>query len=80
VVFIFTLANSTAVLDQTYLQIVIRSIVFAAITAVICLLMGYPVAYYIGRAPKSGATRCSCWSWSPSDQLPDPHLRLGDRS
>ena len=53
VVFNFTLANYTAVLDQTYLQIVIRSIVFAAITAVICLLMGYPVAYYIGRAPEA---------------------------
>lgn len=52
VVFNFTLANYAAVFDQTYLQIVIRSIVFAAITTAICLLMGYPVAYYIGRAPE----------------------------
>ena len=53
VVFNFTIANYTAVLDQTYLQIVVRSIVFAAITTAICLLMGYPVAYYIGRAPEA---------------------------
>src|SRR5262245_5706594 len=52
VVFSFTLENYLAVLDPTYLQIVIRSIVFAAITTAICLAMGYPVAYYIGRAPE----------------------------
>ena len=52
VVFNFTLENYAAVFDQTYLQIVIRSIVFAAITTAICLAMGYPVAYYIGRAPE----------------------------
>lgn len=50
VVFNFTLQNYLGVLDQTYLQIVIRSIVFAAITTVLCLIMGYPVAYYVGRA------------------------------
>jgi len=52
VIFSFTLENYAAVFDQTYLQIVIRSIVFAAITTAICLVMGYPVAYYIGRAPE----------------------------
>jgi spermidine/putrescine transport system permease protein len=52
VVFNFTLQNYAAVFDQTYLQIVIRSIVFAAITTAICLAMGYPVAYYIGRVPE----------------------------
>ena len=53
VVFRFTLANYAAVLDQTYLQIVVRSLVFAAATTVICLFLGYPVAYYIGRAPEA---------------------------
>ncbi len=50
VVFNFTIANYAAVLDPTYLKIVIRSIAFAALTTVICLVTGYPVAYYIGRA------------------------------
>ena len=53
VVFNFTLDNYAAALDPTYLQIVIRSIVFAAITTVLCLAIGYPVAYYIGRAPEA---------------------------
>jgi len=51
-VFSFTLKNYTAVLDATYMQIVVRSIVFAGLTTAICLLMGYPVAYFIGRAPE----------------------------
>ena len=39
-------------LDATYLRILIRSIVFAATTTLLCLIIGYPVAYYIGRAPE----------------------------
>jgi spermidine/putrescine transport system permease protein len=50
VVFNFSLQNYRGVLDQTYLQIVVRSIMFAAITTLLCLIMGYPVAYYVGRA------------------------------
>ena len=50
VVFTFTLANYAAVFDPTYLQIVVRSILFAGLTTAICLAMGYPVAYFIGRA------------------------------
>jgi spermidine/putrescine transport system permease protein len=53
VVFNFTLDNYTAVLDPTYLQIVMRSLGFAAITTILCLVVGYPVAYYIGRAPEA---------------------------
>src|SRR5512144_3131762 len=49
VVFNFSLQNYRGVLDQTYLQIVVRSIMFAAITTLLCLIMGYPVAYYVGR-------------------------------
>jgi spermidine/putrescine transport system permease protein len=50
VVWEFTLSNYAAVLDPTYLRILVRSIVFAAATTAACLLVGYPVAYYIGRA------------------------------
>jgi len=57
VVFDFTLDNYTAVFDPTYLQIIIRSIVFSAITTTICLAMGYPVAYYVGRASPNWRNR-----------------------
>jgi spermidine/putrescine transport system permease protein len=50
VVFEFTLENYAAVFDQTYLRIVVRSIVYAGLTTAACLAIGYPVAYYIGRA------------------------------
>ena len=39
VVFRFTLENYLAVFDPTYLQIILRSIVFAALTTAICLAM-----------------------------------------
>lgn len=50
VVWEFTLANYAAVLDPTYLRIFVRSVVFAGLTTGACLAIGYPVAYYIGRA------------------------------
>ena len=46
----FTLENYAGVLDPVYMQIVIRSIWYATITTVLCLAMGYPVAYLIGRS------------------------------
>jgi spermidine/putrescine transport system permease protein len=46
----FTLENYANVLDPVYLRIVIRSIAYAALTTVICLAAGYPVAYLIGRS------------------------------
>jgi spermidine/putrescine transport system permease protein len=57
VVFEFTAANYAAVLDATYLRIIVRSIVFSATTAAICLVVGYPVAYFIGRAPREWRDR-----------------------
>jgi len=50
VVYDFTLENYRGVGDPVYLQIVIKSAWYAALTTVICLLAGYPVAYLIGRA------------------------------
>jgi spermidine/putrescine transport system permease protein len=46
----FTLENYAGVLDPVYMRIVIRSIIYATITTVLCLAMGYPVAYLIGRS------------------------------
>ena len=46
----FTLENYASVLDPVYLQIVTRSILYAAITTALCLAAGYPVAWLIGRS------------------------------
>jgi spermidine/putrescine transport system permease protein len=50
VVWEFTLENYAAVLDATYLRIFVRSVAFAAVTTAACLVLGYPVAWQIGRA------------------------------
>jgi spermidine/putrescine transport system permease protein len=46
----FTFENYASVADPVYLRIVIRSIVYATVTTLLCLGAGYPVAYLIGRA------------------------------
>lgn len=50
VVFDFSLSNYARVFDATYLKILLSSVKYAAITTAICLVAGYPVAYFIGRA------------------------------
>ena len=50
VLFSFTLDNYRRVADPVYLRIFTRSIGYAGLTTVICILVGYPVAYCIGRA------------------------------
>ncbi|WP_437609447.1 ABC transporter permease [Sorangium sp. So ce834] len=50
VVFELSLSSYARVLDATYLKILVNSIKYAAITTAICLVAGYPVAYFIGRA------------------------------
>ncbi|WP_437833757.1 ABC transporter permease [Sorangium sp. So ce1153] len=50
VVFRLSLSSYARVLDATYLKILLNSIRYAAITTAICLVAGYPVAYFIGRA------------------------------
>jgi len=52
VVLDFTLANYAAVLDPIYLRILLRSVLYSGLTTVICLVVGYPVAYFIGRADR----------------------------
>src|SRR5437870_6935236 len=46
----FTLANYTSIADPLYLRIFWRSLWLAVLTTVICLLMGFPLAYVIARA------------------------------
>ena len=52
VVFEFSLSSYARVLDPTYLKILMTSVLYAAVTALICLIAGYPVAYWVGRAPE----------------------------
>lgn len=53
VVFTFTLDNYRRVFDPVYLRIFGRSIWYAALTTGICAVVGYPVAYYMGRASEA---------------------------
>ncbi len=41
--------NYSRVFDPAFAPILLRSIVYAVTTVVLCLLIGYPVAYYIAR-------------------------------
>lgn len=50
VIFTFTLDNYRRVLDPVYLWIFARSIGYAGLTTLICVVVGYPVAYTIARA------------------------------
>ncbi|HET8579376.1 MAG TPA: ABC transporter permease, partial [Nitrospiraceae bacterium] len=47
----FSLMNYAHLADPLYLRIYGRSLTLALATTVLCLLMGFPLAYYIARAP-----------------------------
>ncbi len=42
--------SDTGKFGTTYLTVFVRSMVYAGLTTVICLVLGYPVAWFIGRA------------------------------
>ncbi len=46
VVFKFTLANYKKILDPIYLRVFLNSFLLAGLTALVTLLIGYPVAYF----------------------------------
>ena len=50
VVYAFTWENYGRVFDPVYLRIFAHSIGYAALTTVICVVAGFPVAYFIGRS------------------------------
>lgn len=56
VVFDFTWANYARLLDPLYVGVLMRSLGYAALTTTLCLVIGYPVGYYIARAPVSRRT------------------------
>jgi spermidine/putrescine transport system permease protein len=46
-----TLANYASIFDPLYLQVFWRSLWMAALTTLVCLVFGFPLAYLIARAP-----------------------------
>jgi spermidine/putrescine transport system permease protein len=48
-VYAFDWDNYSAAFDPLYIPVLLRSIGFAVATAALCLLLGYPIAYYIAR-------------------------------
>ena len=57
VIFHFTWENYQRVLDPVYLLIFARSVGYAGLTTIICVIVGYPVAYYIARATEERRNR-----------------------
>ena len=48
--FHFTCANLNALIDLSFLKAFSRSIIYAFIATLLCLLIGYPIAYFISRS------------------------------
>jgi spermidine/putrescine transport system permease protein len=46
----FTISNFTELFQASYLEIFLRSVCFAFLATVICLVLAYPIAYFISRA------------------------------
>jgi spermidine/putrescine transport system permease protein len=46
----FTLVNYRDAFTETYLRVFLRSLFYAAVTTIMCIVIGYPVAYFIGRS------------------------------
>lgn len=57
IVFDFTTDAYVRVFDPIYLGIFARSVGYAAATTVLCLLIGFPVAWWIGRTPPRARER-----------------------
>jgi len=51
--FTFTLENYQRAFNWTWLKVFWTSIWYALLTTGICMVIGYPVAYYIGRSPEN---------------------------
>ena len=49
----FTLDNYRDVFDATYVPVLLRSVGYALVTVILCLLIGYPVAYFIAHASQA---------------------------
>ncbi len=52
IVYDFSWENYRRVFDPIYIRVLWRSVLYAAITTIVCIIVGYPVAWFIGRAPE----------------------------
>ncbi len=57
VLYQFTTGNYETLLDVTYFKIIGKSFEVAILTTVLCLVVGYPFAYYIARKPPEVASK-----------------------
>lgn len=57
VVYQFSLKSYGTLLDSTYFKVIVKSINAALMTTVLCLIVGYPFAYYIAKKPKEVASK-----------------------
>ena len=53
----FSTDSYVALTDPIYFKVIIKSFRVAAVTTALCLLFGYPLAYYIARKPAETASR-----------------------
>ncbi len=51
--FSFSFANIASLFDGNYGMVFLRSVCFAAVATVICLLLAYPLAYFLAKARPS---------------------------
>lgn len=51
--YVFTLENYQRAFSGTYLKILLRSVWYAGLTTLLCVCIGYPVAYFIGRSTEA---------------------------
>ena len=52
IIYEWTVGNYVRFLDPLYLQILWRSFYLGLLTVLLCILIGYPLAYFIARSPK----------------------------
>jgi spermidine/putrescine transport system permease protein len=52
IVYDFHVGNYIRAFDRVWLKVLLDSIWYAFLTTVICMALGFPVAYFIGRAPE----------------------------
>ncbi len=57
VVYEFSFKSYDTLLDSTYFKVIVKSIMAAFKTTVLCLIIGYPFAYYIAKKPKEVASK-----------------------
>ena len=56
IVYEFNLQNYARAFDWVWLKVMLLSIWYALLTTILCMALGYPVAYFIGRAPERWRT------------------------